>query len=138
MVEKPHRKPYTLFRGITDSDGLVDLSAKISDKLGLKLDKSRSKSTIPVLETRTNLNEISQTDLPTLAINNRRETMFDEGKLASILSKKMLEVYCGDKQKEAKELIGIFDKKHEKHVKEARDHLMSLHKPSVFAVAAEH
>lgn len=59
MVEKPHRKPYTLFRGITDSDGLVDLSAKISDKLGLKLDKSRSKSTIPVLETRTNLNEIS-------------------------------------------------------------------------------
>jgi len=64
--------------------------------------------------------------------------MFDEGKLASILSKKMLEAYYGDKQKEALELISIFDKKHEKHIKEARDRLMSLHKPSVFALAAEH
>ena len=71
-------------------------------------------------------------------MNNRRETMFDENKLASILSKKVLEAYYGDKQKEAKELIDIFDKKHEKHVKEARDHLMSLRKPSDFAVAAEH
>jgi hypothetical protein len=59
MIEKPYRKPYTLFKGISESNGLVDLSAKISDKLGLKLDKSRSKSTVPVLETRTNLNEIS-------------------------------------------------------------------------------
>jgi len=51
MAEKPNRKPYTLFRGIADSNGLVDISEKISDKLGLKLDKSRSKSTIPVLKT---------------------------------------------------------------------------------------
>jgi hypothetical protein len=49
MTDKPIRKPYNLFRGVSDSTGLVDISAKISDKVGLKLDHSRSRSTVPVL-----------------------------------------------------------------------------------------
>lgn len=49
MTNKPVRKPYNLFRGVSDSTGLIEISAKISDKVGLKLDHSRSKSTVPVL-----------------------------------------------------------------------------------------
>ena len=59
MVNKPYRKPYDMFKGVNDSCGIIELSEKLSNKMELKLDKKKSLSTIPVLRTKTNLNEIS-------------------------------------------------------------------------------
>ena len=71
MIDKPYRKAYDMFKGVNDSCGILELCEKLSDKMGLKLDKKNSLSTIPVLRTKTNLNEISQSDLETLTVNNR-------------------------------------------------------------------
>lgn len=92
MASKTERKPYTLFRGVSGKSGIIELSETVSRKMGLHLDSRRG--TIPVLGTRTNLNDISQTDLPTLAVNNRRETLMKETRLASLLSQRVIDNYC--------------------------------------------
>jgi hypothetical protein len=57
MAIKPHRKPYSIFKGIHKTSGIVDISENLSKKIGLSLDKQKSNtSIIPVLNSRADLN----------------------------------------------------------------------------------
>jgi len=49
-----------------------------------------------VLGTRTDLNQISRSDLGALTVSNRRLTKLDEGKLASLLSQSVLNNFSVD------------------------------------------